>query len=141
MISSQEQASILAGFFAGNAKTERDSQIPWEVDIEPIHNCQVVAEQLQWDDVEDPLKAIDCARDYNLAPAGLLERRVVLTADDDWLSLAGGNLRKGRLNLGVERVACHDDDHRHVLVNEGERAVLEFAGEDTCQSAVLLAPI
>lgn len=101
----------------------------------------MVAKQLQRDDIQDPLKAVDSARDYNLAPAGLLERRVVIAADDDWLPLAGGNLREGRLDLGVERIAGHDDDYWHVLVDERERAVLEFTSEDTCRCAILLVPI
>ena len=101
----------------------------------------MVAKQLQRDDVQDPLKAVDSAGDYNLAPASLLEHRVVIAADDDWLALAGGDLREGRLDLGVERVAGHDDDYRHVLVDERERAVLKFTSEDTCRYAVLSVPV
>jgi hypothetical protein len=77
-------------------------QIPREINIKPIHNRQVVAKQLQRDNIQNPLKAVDRGRDYNLAPAGLLECRVVLAADDDRLTLAGSNLREGRLDLGVE---------------------------------------
>ena len=101
----------------------------------------MVAKQLQWDDIQDPLKAVDSARNYNLAPASLLERRVVIAADDDWLPLAGGNLGEGRLDLGVERIAGHNDDYWHVLVDERERTVLEFTSEDTCRCVVLLVPI
>lgn len=110
-----------------------DLQIPREIDIESIHNRQMVAKKLQRDNVQNSLKAIDRAGDYNLAPASLLEGRVVLTADNNRLSFAGSNLREGRLDLGVERVARHDDDHRHVLVDKREWAMLEFAGEDTCR--------
>ena len=83
-------------------KKKKDSQIPREINVKPIHHRQVVAEQLQRDNIEDALKAVDRAGDDNLAPAGLLERRVVVAANDDWLTLAGSNLREGRLDLGIE---------------------------------------
>jgi hypothetical protein len=92
----------------------------------------VVAKQLQRDDIQNALEAVHSARDDDLAPAGLLERRVVVAADDDRLPLARGDLRQGGLDLGIERIASHDDDHRHILVDERERAVFEFSGEDTC---------
>lgn len=74
---------------------KKHSQIPREINIKPVHNRQVVAKQLQRDNIQNPLEAVDRAGDYNLAPAGLLESRVVLATDDDWLTLAGSNLREG----------------------------------------------
>lgn len=90
----------------------------------------MVTQQLERDDVEDTLQAVDGTGDGDRLVLLLLDR-VVLAADDDRLSLAGGDLGEGRLDLGVERVTRHDDDNRHVLVDQGERAVLKFTGEDT----------
>ena len=80
----------------------KHSQIPREVNVKPIHNCQVVAKQLQRHNIQNPLKAVDGGGDYNLAPACFLERWVVIAADNDWLTLAGSNLSEGRLDLGIE---------------------------------------
>ena len=46
------------------------------------------------------------------------------------LTLSSGNLSKGRLDLGIKRVSGHDEDDRHVLVDEREGSVLEFTSED-----------
>lgn len=90
----------------------------------------MVTEQLERDDVQDTLQAIDGLGHANRL-AALGDALVVLVADDDRLGLARGDLRKGRLHLGVERILRHDDDHGHVLVDQGQGTVLELAGEDT----------
>lgn len=46
------------------------------------------------------------------------------------LTLSSGDLSKRRLDLGVERVSSHDEDDRHVLIDERERSVLELTSED-----------
>jgi len=46
------------------------------------------------------------------------------------LTLSSGNLRKGRLDLGVERVSSHDEDDGHVFIDKRERSVLELTSED-----------
>jgi hypothetical protein len=39
-------------------------------------------------------------------------------------------LGKGGLDFGIEGVFGHDDDDGHVFVDESERTVFEFTGED-----------
>jgi hypothetical protein len=46
------------------------------------------------------------------------------------LTLSSGDLSKRRLDLGVERVSSHDEDDRHVLIDERERSVLELTSKD-----------
>lgn len=90
----------------------------------------MVTEQLEWDDVENTLEAVDGLWDTNRLRL-LRHGRVIFIADDDRLRLACGNLGKGILHLRVKRVTRHDDNHRHVLINECEWAVLELSGKDT----------
>ena len=109
---------------------EGDLQVPWEVNVESVLDSKVVREQLQRNDVQDTLQAIDRLRH----PDGLHTRRdrlIVLMADNNRLRLPCRDLRKRRLDLGVQRILSHDDDHRHVFVDEREGTVLQLAGEDT----------
>lgn len=62
----------------------------------------------------------------------ILHQWIILTTDDNRRALASSHLRKRRLDLGEQRIARHDDDNRHVLVDEREWAMLEFSGEDSC---------
>lgn len=109
---------------------KRDSQVPREVDIEPVLNSQVITQQLQRDDIQNTLQAI-----YSLRHADSLDvlgdSFVVFVAHDDGLGFPRGDLGEGRLYLGVQRVLRHDDNHGHVLVDQGEGAVLQFTSEDT----------
>ena len=56
-------------------------------------------------------------------PAAAPSRRV-MTGMQDWAAPAARTLYL------VEAVARHEQHHRHGLVDEGERAVLELAGQD-----------
>ena len=93
----------------------------------------MVTEQLQGYDVEQALEAVDGLRhaDGFDIPRDAL---VTFVTYHDRLRLARGNLSEGRLDLGIERVTCHDDDHGHILIDKRERAVLEFASEDALTS-------
>lgn len=113
----------------------RDSQVPREVDIESVLDRQVVAEQLQRDDVQQALQAVDGLRHADGFDVGR-DSVVILVADDDGLRLARGDLRECGLHLGEIRVTGHDDDDGHVLVDEGKGTVLQFAGQDTLRMHV-----
>lgn len=104
-------------------------QVPGEVNVEAVLHSEVVAEQLKRDDVEQSLETINRLGHTNRL-AALRDIQVVLVANDDRLSLASRNLRVRGLDLGVKRVLGHDDDNRHILVDESERTVLELSGED-----------
>jgi len=119
----------LAKASLGEAK-EGYAQVAREVDVASIPDSQVVAEELERNDVQQTLQAVDSLGDTN----GAGRRRdgfITLVAEHNRLGLARGDLSKGVLNLGVQRVLGHDDNDRHVLVNESERAVLEFTRENT----------
>ena len=92
----------------------------------------MIAEQLQGDDVEQTLEAVDRLRHADSLDI-LCNTIIALVAYDDGMRLAGRNLGEGGLDLRIERVTCHDDDHGHVLIDKRERAVLQLPGEDTWQ--------
>jgi hypothetical protein len=121
----------------------------------------MVTEELERDDVEDTLETVDGrGNDDSLVVSArilwanhvshcavphvpiqrneahlinpVFNSRIIFTADDNWSTFAGGDLSERRLDLGVERVAGHDDYDRHVLVDESERTMLEFSSENTC---------
>jgi len=90
----------------------------------------MVTEQLQGYDIEQALEAVDSLRHADRLDI-LGDSLVTFVAYHDGLCLAGGNLGEGGLDLGVKRVTCHDDDYGHVLVDKGERTVLQLPSEDT----------
>lgn len=90
----------------------------------------MVAQQLQGNDVQQSLQAVNRLRHSDRLRVGG-DVLVILVAENDGLGLARGDLRESVLDLGVERVLGHDDEHGHVLVNQGKRAVLEFTGKDS----------
>jgi hypothetical protein len=106
------------------------AQISREIDVEALVDSQMVAEQLQGDDVEQTLEAVDCLRHADSLDI-LCDAFVVFVTYDNGMCLAGSNLGKGRLDLGIKRVTCHDDDHGHVFIDKRERAVLQLASENT----------
>lgn len=90
----------------------------------------MVAQNLERDNVQQALEAVDgLGHPDSLDACG--DTVVARVAQDNGLRLARGDLGKGGLDLGVERVLGHDDDHGHILVDQGERTVLELSSEDT----------
>ena len=90
----------------------------------------MIAEQLQGYDINQALEAVDTLRHAD--GLDILRNAIVtLVAYHDGLCLAGSNLGEGRLDLGIKRVTCHDDDHGHVLIDKRERTVLQLSGENT----------
>ena len=90
----------------------------------------MIAEQLQGNDIEQTLETVDGLRHADSLDI-LGNALVTFVAYDNGLRLAGSDLGESRLDLGVERVTCHDDDHGHVLVDKRERTVLELSSENT----------
>jgi hypothetical protein len=106
------------------------AQVSGEIDVEALVDSQMIAEQLQGDDVEQTLETVDCLRHADSLDI-LCDAFVIFVAYDNGMCLAGSNLGEGRLDLGIKRVTCHDDDHGHVFIDKGERAVLQLASENT----------
>ncbi len=109
---------------------KRDAQVSREVDIKALVDGEVVAKQLQGDNVEQALKAVNSLRHADSLNI-LRDTLIALIAYDDGLGLARGNLGERRLDLGVERVTCHNNDHRHVLVDKCKRTVFQLPSKDT----------
>lgn len=107
-----------------------DIQVTGEVDVTTILDSQVVAENLERNDVQQALKAVDGLGNTNCLDVGG-DGIVTLVAKDDGLGLAGSDLSERRLDLGVERVLGHDDDNWHVLVDQSKGTVLELASQNT----------
>jgi len=117
------------------------SQVPGEVDIESILHSQVVAQELQWNDVEQSLQTVDGLWNPDRLRVLQEPRVVVVVANDHWSCLSRSDLRKRGLNLCEERIPGHNNDDRHVLINQRERAVLEFSGKDSCVRVSVLMEI
>jgi hypothetical protein len=116
-------------------KEKKDSQIPREINVEPVVHGQVITEQLQRDDIQQPLQAIYSLGNTN--GLGVLRNAVIiLVAHNDGLRFASCDLGKGGLHLGIERVASHNDDDWHVLIDQSEWAVFQFTSKDTLRSHV-----
>lgn len=80
---------------------KRDAQVSGEVDVKALVDSEVVTEQLEGDNVEQTLEAVDALGHAYLLNI-LRDTLITLIAYDDGLGLARGNLREGRLDLGVE---------------------------------------
>jgi hypothetical protein len=108
----------------------RDVQVTGEVDVTAVPDSQVVAEELKGNDVKEALKRINGLGDAK--SSGISgDTLVAFVTQNNGARLASGDLSKGGLNLGVQRILSHDDNDGHVLVDEGEGAMLEFTGKDT----------
>lgn len=133
-------------------------QVPWKVDVDTVHDSQVVRQELQRNDVDQTLQAVDSAGDTD-GPILGINGVVLFVANNDWknaksrsrmrnfgslkrqvaesierltgLTLSGSHLGQSALNLGVERILSHDEDDGQVLVDQGKRSVLELSSKDT----------
>ena len=76
------------------------SQVPWEINVESVVHGQVITEQLQWDDIQQPLQAI-----YGFGNANGLgvfgNAFIILVTQNDGFRFAGRDLGKGGLHFGV----------------------------------------
>jgi len=118
-----------------------NSQVPGEINVESILHGQVVAKELQGDDVEQSLQTVDGL--WNTDRLRVLQefRVVVVVANDHRSCLPRSDLRERGFDFGEQRISGHNDDDWHVLINQRERAVLEFSGKDTCVRVSVLAEI
>ena len=91
----------------------------------------MVAQELQGDDVEQSLQTVNCPGNADRLDVLQELRIVVVVANDHWSCLSRGDLRKRGFNFGEERIPGHNNDDRHVLVDQRKGAVLEFSGKNT----------
>ena len=118
-----------------------NSQVPGEVDVESILHGQVVAQELQGNDIEQSLQTVDGPWNADRLRVPQESRVVVVVANDHRSCLSRSDLRKRGLDFGEERIPGHDNDDRHVFIDQRERAVLEFSGKDTCVRVSVLVEI
>jgi len=90
----------------------------------------VIAEELERDDIEETLKAVDSLGTTDRSGVGG-DGIIAFVTENDRSSLASSDLSKCGLDLGIQGILGHDDDNGHVLVDEGQGAVFEFSGKDT----------
>jgi hypothetical protein len=110
-------------------KKEKNAQVPREINITPVPNRQMITQQLQRYNIQQPLQTVHRPRHPDRRRS-LRDVLVSLVAKHDRLRLARRDLCERRLHLRVERVLGHDDDDRHVFIHQRQGSVLELAGED-----------
>ena len=93
----------------------------------------MVAEQLERNDVQQALKAVNSPRQADGLRA-LRDAFVSLITDDDGLGFASRDLRKRGLHLGIEGILGHDDDDGHILVHQCKWSVLELTRKNTLRN-------
>jgi len=105
-------------------------QVAGKVDITTILDSQMVAKELERNDVKETLKSI---HGLGNADSGRVRGDALITVitKNDRPSLTSSDLSECRLNLGVQGILCHDDNDRHVLINERKRTMFEFASKNT----------
>jgi hypothetical protein len=113
----------------GGRQKKGDSQIAREINITSILHRQMIAQKLEGYNVKQTLQTVHSFW-YTNSLCISRDAVVTLVAEDNRLCFAGSNLGKCRLNLGVQRILGHNNDNRHVLVDQGKRAVLELSGKD-----------
>jgi hypothetical protein len=74
--------------------SDRLGQVTREVDVETLQNSQPVGDELQRDDVQDTLQAVDRLGDLDTLSIGGLELLVVGVADDNGLAASGNDWKK-----------------------------------------------
>lgn len=88
-------------FLQRKGTTGKSAQVSWEVNVKAFVDREMITEQLQGDDIEQALEAVDCLWHADLLDI-LRDSLVTFIAYHDGLCLAGGNLSKGGLDLGIK---------------------------------------
>ena len=107
-------------------------QVSRTVDVEPLLQGDVVRKKLERDDVQNPLQAVDGARNLNARTTGVGLHRflVTLLAKQNGPASSGGDLRERVHTFLVQRVAHDDHEDGQGFVHHGQRPVLQLAGQD-----------
>jgi hypothetical protein len=93
----------------------------------------MVRKDLQWDNIQQPLQAIDGFRDADRL-AVRWNSFISLAAQDDRLRFSGSDLSISGLDFRIKRILSHDNYDGHVLIDQGERAMFEFSSKDAYQN-------
>ena len=76
----------------GLLDSNRFSQVPGTVDIAASLDCQVVREQLHWDDGQDSLQSVNSSGNLQRVFRPLAGLSVALLHDDDRFPVSGSHL-------------------------------------------------
>ena len=78
----------------GLLDSNRFSQVPGTVHIAASLDCQVVGEQLHWDDGQDSLQSVNSSGNLQRVLRPLAGLSVALLHDDDRLPVSGSHLNR-----------------------------------------------
>lgn len=70
---------------------DRLGQVAGEIDVQALGDGEPIGHQLERNDVQETLQAVDCLGDLDLLGLAILEFFVVGVADDDWLAAASND--------------------------------------------------
>lgn len=110
--------------------SNRLGKVTGHINVETLSNSHPVGHELERDDVDETLQAVDVAGDLDLVGLVSGELGIVLVADDDGSSAAGNDLLVGIERLGEDVVTGKDHDNGEVLVNQSKDTVLELSRHD-----------
>lgn len=99
-------------------------QVSGEVDVDASQDGNVVAEQLHGDDGQEALQTVDGLR-HSQDPrrVGRRQPSVAFIRDHNRGAFTRRHLLQSRLDLGVKRILRHDQNDRHIFVNQSQRSM------------------
>uniref|UniRef100_A0A1Y1KBS7 Uncharacterized protein n=1 Tax=Photinus pyralis TaxID=7054 RepID=A0A1Y1KBS7_PHOPY len=104
--------------------SNRLGQVAREINIETLKNSQPVSNQLQGNDVEKTLKAINSLRDLDLLSFRVLKLGIVRVAKDDGFAFTCNDLLVGIERLLENLITSEDHDDGHIGIDQGQHTVL-----------------
>jgi hypothetical protein len=110
--------------------SDRLGQVARAVDVEAALHGNMVGQELERNDGQDALQAVDGLRDPEALLAQLGHLGIVLVANDDGVAAARMHLAERVQTLELARVVHDDHADGHVLVDHGERTMLQLARQD-----------
>jgi hypothetical protein len=111
--------------------SDRLGQVTGHIDVDSLGNGHPVGHELQRNDIDQTLQAVDIAGNLDLVSLVTWELGVVLVANDDGPSAAGNDLLVSVERLGEDVVAGKNHDNGQVLVNKCKNTVLELSRHDS----------
>ena len=107
---------------------DRLSQVTRLVYVGAFDQCHMVGQQLQRNRVDNRCDAVLHRRHMQRGGVHVISNTAVLVSENQQFSTARADFLKIGFEFFDQRVVGCDGNHRHVGVNQGQRAVFQFTG-------------